>query len=440
MSSPFAPFSQFVTELRALLRAGVNHAQPAWRVAAEAALDGEAGRELARLVPVGARRRNGTFFTGSRLAGRLADRIPRIKVGARIIDPALGAGDLLLASARRSSRGRTVRHTLDLWTAAFAGLDREGIFVQAARLRLWLLAHVLHGVPVTGAPPADRLDSLECADLLKRPDVLEHATDILLNPPFSRIPAPDWFTLAGGKVNAAAIIADFIVRHVPSGARVHAILPEVLRTGSLYARWRSEMARQCDIRDVDSCGLFDSADVDVFMVTMEKRRRMAVTGVGRWAVRAPRQASALGELFEVSVGAVVDFRDPHEGPSRAYIHPRNVPVWREVRRINKFRAFQGTVVQPPFVVFRRTSRPGDKWRATGSIICGKRPVAVENHLLVCRPATRELEACRVLLRDLRTARINKFLDREMRCRHLIVDVVKRIPLGAIDFGRKAARR
>src|SRR5437764_4378182 len=99
----------------------------------DAALDGEAGRELRRLVPLDELRATGTFFTGSVLATRVAARVlPTVGRGARILDPACGAGDLLLACVKRLPAGRGFRETLDRWGRSLLGRDLQAEFVAAA--------------------------------------------------------------------------------------------------------------------------------------------------------------------------------------------------------------------------------------------------------------------------------------------------------------------
>jgi hypothetical protein len=82
---------------------------------------------------------------------------------------------------------------------------------------------------------------------------------------------------------------------------------------------------------------------------------------------------------------------------------------------------------PPFVVIRRTSSPSDKFRASGTIIAGKKAVAVENHLIVIRPKNSTLKDCNELLKLLKSEQTNNFLNERMRCRHLTVGIVKKIP-------------
>jgi hypothetical protein len=96
-------------------------------------------------------------------------------------------------------------------------------------------------------------------------------------------------------------------------------------------------------------------------------------------------------------------------------------------KFSETRKHEGLVYKPPFVVIRRTSRPGHPYRATATVIAGKRRIAVENHLIVCEPKERTLKNCRALLRQLKTEAVNKFLNKRIRCRHLTVGAVMAIP-------------
>lgn len=425
--SDFAPYRDFNSKLERLAAGAAHATWDAWKADCDPALDGAAGAELARLVSVEARRKAGTFFTGSRLAALLAHRLPDLTRNAKVLDPTLGAGDLLLAVARRSKLGSNPLDTVRKWEKALVGLDREQEFVEAAKIRLWLLAHLLHGVRSKMCPPPEHFQGFECADVFTRSDIVESATDVVVNPPFNRMAAPSSYPHGGGQVNAAAVILSFLVQHAKAGLRLHAILPEVLRTGTLYEKWRIHLGRECEIRNVQSEGLFDTADVDVFMITLEKRAKATVRVEGGWKLVQPDKPTIQSQ-FKVCVGSVVDFRDVHEGPSRSFAHPKNIPVWTEVKNISGRRRYKGPVFVPPFVVVRRTSRPGDQWRAVGTLILGKRPVAVENHFVVCVPVDGKIDTCRSLIERLKTQGVNQFLNCQMRCRHLTVDVVKRVPL------------
>jgi hypothetical protein len=98
-----------------------------------------------------------------------------------------------------------------------------------------------------------------------------------------------------------------------------------------------------------------------------------------------------------------------------------------MREFEQSRRHEGKVYKPPFVVIRRTSRPGHPYRAAATVIAGKKSVAVENHLIVCEPKAKTLRMCKKLMVQLQTQAVNTFLDARIRCRHLTVGSVAAIP-------------
>ena len=205
-----------------------------------------------------------------------------------------------------------------------------------------------------------------------------------------------------------------------------AILPEVLRTGTSYKKWREHIGAQAVNVAVRPWGLFDPhTDVDVFVLAVEKATTKRLSR-SKWpAFRS--KASKLQDRFEVSVGSVVPHRDPKAGPWHPFITSRTAPTFGTITRLPN-RRFQGTVVKTPFVAIKRTSRPGDKFRAMPTLVLGERAVAVENHLIVCRPTDGTQKSCRLLLNQLKQTQVSNWLNTTMRCRHLTVQSVRLIPL------------
>jgi len=116
------------------------------------------------------------------------------------------------------------------------------------------------------------------------------------------------------------------------------------------------------------------------------------------------------------------------GSEYPYFHSKNTPGWEVLEDISETRRFQGKVISPPFVIIKRTSSPGDKYRATATIINLKSMVAVENHLIVIKPKNNSLAECKKLLKILRAEKTNDFLNKRIRLRHLTVQVIKDIPI------------
>src|SRR5205823_3447091 len=104
-----------------------------------AELDGRASRELIASVPLGERRRAGTFFTGVALRKQAVTRWATNGQGP-VVDPACGAGDLLLAAAWHLPVERSLSATIRSWGKRLAGCDLHRDFIELTRARLVLLA------------------------------------------------------------------------------------------------------------------------------------------------------------------------------------------------------------------------------------------------------------------------------------------------------------
>jgi hypothetical protein len=400
-----------------------------WRERVEAALNGEASAELRRLVPLKTRRRFGAFFTGSKLATNLISRCTELDGKSLVYDPSVGMGDLLLAAARRLPRGRTVNETLRQWGYQLTGTDIHPEFIEGAKTRLVILAQQLHGLKVSGVESTtDHFPGIRVADGLVEREAYAQATHLTLNPPFVVADAPADCKWAGGRITQAAVFVITALERAQFGTEVVAILPDVLRSGSFTEQWRRRVAELAEVRLVEPYGIFDeSADVDVFVLRVARRAKNSTGRSVKWTTAPAKTGTTIGNYFDVHVGRVVPHRDPEEGKTHHYIHARCVPTWKIMREFTESRRHVGKAYNPPFVVIRRTSRPGDAYRATGTIIAGKRCVAVENHLIVCEPRDYKLATCRKLMTRLKTMGVNEFLNARIRCRHLTVGAVKEIP-------------
>jgi hypothetical protein len=436
----FRPYVRLVQRL-SMLRVP-KHKNADWMIKADRTLDGEPSKELRSRIDLRCRRRFGTFFTGSTLAELAISQIGRLRrQDAVFADPACGAGDLLIAAARQLPLKRTLNATLRCWGRHLLGGDLQPEFVATTKARLLLLARQKLRLAQASAPdPARFFPYIRSGDALKSSAGFQTATIILLNPPFSPVAAPTDCNWASGSVNSAAVFVHSLLSRMEVGTYLVAILPEVLRTGSRYRRWREEVSQLARITKVQRYGVFDSlADVDVFVAVFMKRQRIQKQHArSEW--RQQRNArSTLGRHFTVSVGPLVPFRHRKQGDPYSYLHPRNAPTWALIKRISEKRRFSGPLLRPPFVVIRRTSRPGDKHRAVGSLVLGKRLVAVENHLIICKPRRGGRSACEHLLKQLKSERTNGFLNERICCRHLTVTAVKSLPY-SYDGRRTSSKR
>lgn len=399
----------------------------------EAVLDGEPAAKSRVVIPLEVLRDNGAFFTRRELANQLISSIePQLADGVVISDLACGIGNLLIACAYHLPILEDSKQTLELWGRNLCGLDIHDEFVRTAKARLALVA-LERGVALpTDLDLKNTFPHILRGDTFEQAEMISRAKCITLNPPFNTMPAPAGCTWATGRVSTAALMLERCVLNAKPGTTIVAILPEVLRTGSHYLRWRKEIERHAHIESVEIVGLFDVwTDVDVFIL----RLTTGTTQVERSETWWQSTKELLGsnqrfqDLFEVRVGPVVPHRDPHRGKWCPFVHAHELPAWKAVDTDSGFshRRFAGTTYTPPFVVVRRTSRPGDKNRAVATLITGKRPVAVENHLVVLKPRNGSLELCFDSLEKLRFSDTNVWLNERIRCRHLTVSSIGELP-------------
>ncbi|MDD2720712.1 MAG: hypothetical protein PHH47_05320 [Gallionella sp.] len=396
-------------------------------------LNGETGAELRRCVPLADRQSIGAFFTGESLRSRAIG--PRLngRVSGTIWDPACGAGDLLLGYGEKLPIYPDIGQTLIDWGKRIGGNDTEEIFLRAAKARLVLAAYSRGARKIATTKLKLSLDEvfplLQCENSLEASLGFE-PTEIVLNPPFVSIKAPERCEWGSGNISAAAQFVDSCLKVAKSGSRIIAILPDVLRAGSRYGHWRKYIQEFAAIERVDVYGSFDpQADVDVFILELKVREaRLTSTGSEEpWGVRHKPSSKKLADYCTVAVGAVVPHRDKEIGLEYAYLHSRDAPPWERINSLSSRRKFAGTTFQPPFVVIRRTSSPSDKFRALGTLVNCSEPVAVENHLLICKPHDGTVKTCKAILETLKSPATNEWLNSRIRCRHLTVGAVRDIP-------------
>ena len=425
-------FRPYVVRLEELLDRSMRPKQDAaFPKDLDAALDGQPSAELRRQVPINVLRETGAFFTGSAMA-KLAINAAglRLTPDVKVLDPACGAGDLLVAMARLLPCSSDLSSTLRDWGRRVLALDLQANFVRATKLRL-ALAAIRRQSPGhrTKLPNLDELfPGVGLGSSLSEENLYKQATHILINPPFTPVDAPEACSWGSGKVNSAAVFMDTCVLRSEPGTQIIAILPDVLRSGSRYAKWRQLFEERVAIRRIKIVGQFDRhTDVDVFVVVGQIRKTHKSPTKFDWIPSEKNRALRIRDKFDVSVGAVVSYRDPHEGAWFPFIQARDLPSWEVVSAFSHHRRFSGKTFRPPFVVVRRTSRPGDKNRAVGTVIRGRDRIAVENHLLVLRPRDRRVASCEMLLAVLKEKEANEFLDRRIRCRHLTVSALSDLP-------------
>jgi hypothetical protein len=426
--SPFSDYSAYVSSLKRLAKESNGVAD--WNARVNAALNGQASVELRRVSPLETRRKYGAFFTGTDLGEKLLGCGSEFGEKSVFFDPTCGMGDLLVAAAKRLPIHKTLPDTLRQWGQQLSGTDLHSEFIEGAKARLVLLARQRH----KASEPLDKSDAnyfkhVRVADSLKQYAPFERATHLLLNPPFGQVTAPTDCNWAGGRITMAAEFVVATLERINPGAELLAILPDVLRSGAFSEQWRRRVNELAEVRLAQPYGIFDeSADVDVFLLRLVKREAEKHASPDQWAAPKQKTTSTIAEHFDVHVGRVVPHRDKKTGLRHPYIHARCVPTWTVMRKFTETRKHKGQAYEPPLVVIRRTSRPEHPYRAAASVIAGKEPVAIENHLIVCEPKDGKLATCMALMRQLKTDTVNEYLNARIRCRHLTVDSVQSIPI------------
>jgi len=382
---------------------------------------------LRELIPLKVRRRAGAFFTTTGLAQQLvAPLAQELRANPVVVDPTCGAGDLLIASARHFKLFRDRDRRLEEWSQRIRGRDLFEEFVLAARVRMFLAATRSNVRVPSGKELFPHLTS-GCS--LSGTDLYSAASHIVLNPPFTLVAAPKECEWRSGRVSAAALFVELAAKHASPGTRIAAVLPDVLRSGSGYEKWRAMIEQHLDISTVTVAGRFARwADVDVFLLHAVARAATTRRRRPKWTPTSIAN-DTIGDRFTVSVGSLVDYRSPKQGPWRPYLTVEGTPPWETVssHRPTRRRRFTGTVFKPPFVAVRRTSRFGDKQRAVATIVTGQRRVAVENHLMALVPHDGSLASCEELVQILQHRKTTKWLDARIRCRHLIVSALRSVP-------------
>ncbi|EPK6146006.1 MULTISPECIES: N-6 DNA methylase [Klebsiella pneumoniae complex] len=371
----------------------------------------------------------GVFFTGEELSAECAQIIAKtLREDSRVIDPCCGAGNLLVALTKYLPVSKTLTETLVEWNLLIHGFDLMDDFVEAAKIRIIFQA-LNRGVLIDEKDlqkNMDRLNNIKCKNGLDDDVDLNDYTHVIINPPYNQSLLNEYKYWSGGKVNLAAVFIDKYITDADKGMHIVAILPDVLRSGSRYEKWRGAI-EQILSGEIILKGRFDKkTDVDVFVLNGVVDS--VNTGL-KWTLENT-EGLKLSDYFSVSIGKVVPYRDPQQGELHAYIYPGLLKSWDKIdsRDIKSIRRHESTPILPPFITIKRTSSPKDKNRAGAHLIYGTAPVFVENHLIVVKPFDDNLDKCKKLLEHLKSSDVNIFLNDVIRCRHLTVKVVKDIPL------------
>lgn len=408
------------------------------RHAVESALNGELSKTLRKVVKLNILQQYGAFFTGEVMADALLDDIESHEIPHMgVYDAACGGGNLLLAYARRLDIKPTLHKTISHWETIIRGTDIHAELARATKARLVLLA-AIKGMDKYGTRflRDGMVNVQESFPLIAQANSLTNnwpsAALIILNPPFNLAPVSKDCRWATGRASQAALFMEKCLQEAAPGTLIKAILPDVLRSGSRYRKWRMLIEAYADVKYLKVLGQFDpQTNVEVFAITMEAAKPGNRPSFN-WVAAPEVSGATIGDTCTVQVGRVVPHRDAEEGPEYPYFDVNNLPKWQTVEPSESRRQFAGSTFQPPFVLIRRNSRATDAFRATATLVkpnpaAPNERIAVENHLVVVRPTSGQLADNEKLLSNFRDSRTNDWLNQHIRCRHLTVSAIQSIP-------------
>ncbi|MYH72900.1 MAG: N-6 DNA methylase, partial [Acidimicrobiia bacterium] len=186
-------FTEYVESIHQLAQPTKPIAPHEWRTQMAQCLDGGPNRVLRSQPDQSRLKQQGAFFTGVKLARRVANVAMRGSSPKTLYyDPACGAGDLLLAIARKLPLAQSFHQTVDCWSKRLAGCDINADFVRLAKTRLVLLAAKRFRLspPIELPTNLDPFPSIVTADSLCPASRMLDANVVVMNPPFGYARAP----------------------------------------------------------------------------------------------------------------------------------------------------------------------------------------------------------------------------------------------------------
>ncbi len=373
------------------------------------------------------RRSHGVFFSGASWAKKiLAGR--DLTGWQRFVDPSVGVGDLLLEVCRSLPLNKTANDTIKDWADRLVAVDLRKSFLDIAWMRVQALVFHRHAAE---KGQSNKIIFKELPDNFLVGDALEIDLQltpndcVVMNPPYQRIQAPENSFAGKGKRSAAALHLEHIIRAAPPGVGIFALIPDVLRSGSSYAKFRMELTNLINLISFEPFGAFGTqADIDVAILVATSKAPEEV-----FIEPDPEVCNELcvEEFFSVSVGPVVPHRTPTNGKLCGYLTAKNAAVGEEIKAASEFATYNCRIERGPFVIVRRTSSPSDKKRARSTLFSSREETLVENHLLILKPKDRKISTCRLLLNVLDHERTDAWLNHRIRCRHLTVGAIKSLP-------------
>ena len=370
------------------------------------------------------RRTHGIFFSGPKWANTLCSKI-NINHWDRFVDPSVGTGDLLLEICANLPLQSTFAETVTEWSKRLVAVDLRASFLKITWIRIHMLALYRHREidPSTNGSLLPLPDTFITGDALQVKLQFKPGDCVIMNPPYQRVDAIKTSFVGKGKRSAAALHLEQVLLHSSTGTCIVALLPDVLRSGSSYKKFRDEVSRRIDIQSFEPAGSFGTdADVDVAILVGRVGYRSASDKVPSIA-----RSITLGDRFNVCVGPVVPHRTPRTGPQHPYLTAKNADVDVEIASPVETATFTARLEPGPFVIVRRTSSPSDRKRARATLVSAEVDFYIENHLLVISPKNRSVSDCIELMKVLKDARTDEWLNDHIRCRHLTVGALKSLP-------------
>jgi hypothetical protein len=427
-------YNTFDNELKRIFTRLVN-GKNADEIKIDRMLNGGAFEELKAVVSRTDRQRFGIFFTGHELAKLAASKVKnKLSAGASFADPSCGAGDLILACLAHTPLANTISETLENWGGLISGVELHPELASVTRRRIALYAaskikpQIESGTGKNRAPKY--LKNIVAGDFLSCTSALKNVDCVVMNPPFGAKKFEKKYKWGKGLLQLAGVFVWEVLEAAKAGQEIVAVLPDVLRSGSRYIKWRAQVAELAEVIEVQPIGQFDEdADVDVFILHLKKKGEKSTEPKINWGFFADSKkiTKTVEEDFRVSVGAVVPHRHKgNKGSWHPYLNVASAPFGLEISSLTN-RRFEGSLHQGPFLVLRRTSSPRDKNRVVMSFYLGNKKVAIENHLIVFQPLDGKIESCKQLADILRRQSTREWLDKQIRCRHLTTGICKQIP-------------
>lgn len=375
------------------------------------------------------RKRQGVFFTPDELARLAASKID-FSTGETVFDPACGTGNLLVKVADGFDASGSLAECLCRWNKKLYGMDINQEFIRLARKKIVNLALSKGALPTCGLTLVEAMSTLSnirVGDFLAEYRTYAGVVDnVIMNPPFCPVDTPEGIKWTSGKSNAAALFMAYAIEIVPAGGKILGILPDVLKSGSRYEAWRSQVFNPINPVVEDFGSFQKDVQIDVFILSGTKPLSLTPVSSGELSTEHHR---VLGDKFSVSVGPVVPHRDPLIGVEAPFAHAKILPPWSTVNVLTEKILHSGRKIPCPFVAVRRTSSPKDKFRVVGTIVNCDEAVAVENHIIAVCPNDGTIESCTSLLNFFKSSVVNDYINSKIRCRHLTVGVIKGLPIG-----------